>query len=106
VNTSMTIALALVMALSGTRACAQTEQPNAHHHTHHYAPHRTVHHHTVAHGPAMAPAPMVTAPAPQAGAFGLALPHIGPYPDNQGDENGLSLDPDDCMKGCIGGNPQ
>ena len=54
----------------------------------------------------MAPARMVTAPVPQAGAFGLALPHIAPYPDNQGDENGLSLDPDDCMKGCIGGNPQ
>ena len=99
-NTSMTIALALVMALSGTRAYAQTEQPNAHHHTHHYAPHHTVHHHTVAHGPAMAPAGVVAAP------FGLALPHIAPYPDNQGGEDGLSLDPDDCMKGCIGGNPQ
>ena len=59
----------------------------------------TVHHHT-------APAPVVTAPAPQAGPFGLALPHIAPYPDNQGDEDGLSRDPDDCMKGCIGGNPQ
>ncbi len=22
-----------------------------------------------------------------------------------GDDNGLSRDPDDCMKGCIGGNP-
>jgi hypothetical protein len=36
----------------------------------------------------------------------LALPHISPYPDNQGDDDGLSRDPDDCMKGCIGGNPQ
>jgi hypothetical protein len=36
----------------------------------------------------------------------LTLPHIAPYPDNQGDEDGLSSDPDDCMKGCIGGNPQ
>ena len=98
-NTSMTIALALVMALSGTRAYAQTEQPNAHHHTHHYAPHHAVHRQT-------APAPAATAPAPQAGAFGLALPHISPYPDNQGDDDGLSRDPDDCMKGCIGGNPQ
>ena len=96
-NTSMTVALALVMALSGTRAYAQTEQPNAHHHTHHYAPHHMVHRHT-------APAPVAT--APQAGPFGLALPHIAPYPDNQGGEDGLSLDPDDCMKGCIGGNPQ
>jgi hypothetical protein len=49
---------------------------------------------------------VVTAPAPQAGPFGLALPHIAPYPDNEGDEDGLSRDPDDCMKGCIGGNAQ
>jgi hypothetical protein len=105
VKTSTTIALALTMALSGSFAAyAQTEQPTAHHH--HYATHHTVHHHTVAHGPAMAPAPVATAPAPQAGPFGLALPHIAPYPDNQGDEDGLSRDPDDCMKGCIGGNPQ
>jgi hypothetical protein len=98
-NPSMTIALTLVMALSGSYAYAQTEQPNARYHTHHYAPHHAVHRHT-------APAPVATAPAPQAGPFGLALPHIAPYPDNQGDEDGLSLDPDDCMKGCIGGNPQ
>jgi hypothetical protein len=105
VNTSTAIALALATVLSGSCAYAQTEQPIVHHHTHHYAPHHTVHH-TVAHGPAMAPAPVVAAPAPQAGPFGLALPHIAPYPDKQGDEDGLSRDPDDCMKGCIGGNPQ
>jgi hypothetical protein len=99
VKTSTTIALALATVLSGSCAYAQTEQPIVHHHTHHYAPHHAIHHHT-------APAPVVTAPAPQAGPFGLALPHIAPYPDNQGDEDGLSLDPDDCMKGCIGGNPQ
>ena len=23
----------------------------------------------------------------------------------EGDDDGLSRDPDDCMKGCIGGNP-
>jgi hypothetical protein len=108
VKTSTTIALALTMALSGSLAAyAQTEQPNVHHPYHHYAPHHTVHHHTVAHGPAIGPAPVVAAPpAPQAAPFGLALPHIAPYPDNQGDEDGLSRDPDDCMKGCIGGNPQ
>lgn len=99
-NTSMTIALALATALSGSCAYAQTEQPIVHRHTHrYYPPHPAVHHHT-------APAPVVTAPAPQAGPFGLALPHIAPYPDNEGDEDGLSRDPDDCMKGCIGGNAQ
>jgi hypothetical protein len=103
VKTSITLALALAMALSGSFAVyGQTEQPIAHHD--HYAPHHTVHHHIVAHGPTMAP--VATAPAPQAGPFGLALPRIAPYPDNQGNEDGLSRDPDDCMKGCIGGNPQ
>jgi hypothetical protein len=107
VKTSTTLALALAMALSGSLAAyAQAEQPIVHHHPHHDAPGHAVHHHYVAHGPAMAPAPVATSPAPQAGPFGLALPHIAPYPDNQGDEDGLSRDPDDCMKGCIGGNPQ
>ena len=60
---------------------------------------------TVAHGPAMAPAGVVAAPpAPQAAPFGLALPHIAPYPNNKGDEDGLSEDQDDCNKGCIDGN--
>ena len=43
-------------------------------------------------------------PAPQAAPFGLALPHIAPYPDGKGDEDGLSEDQDDCNKGCIDGN--
>ena len=105
-KTSTTIALALAVALSGSLAAhAQTEQPAVHHHTHHYAPHHAVHHHYVAHGPAMAPAGVVVAPpAPQAAPFGLALPHIAPYPDNKGDEDGLSEDPNDCNKGCIDGN--
>jgi hypothetical protein len=106
VKTSSTIALALATVLSGSLAAyAQTEQPNVHHHTHHYAPHHAVHRHYVTHGPAMAPAPVVAAPpAPQAAPFGLALPHIAPYPDGKGDEDGLSQDPDDCNKGCIDGN--
>ena len=92
--------MALAMALSGSLAAhAQTEQPAVHHHTHHYAPHHAVHHHYVAHGPAIAPAPVVAAP------FGLALPHIAPYPDNKGDEDGLSDDTDNCNKGCVGGAP-
>ena len=105
-KTSATIALAFAVALSGSLAAyAQTEQPTVHHHTHHYAPHHTVHHHTVAHGPAMAPAPVVAAPpAPRAAPFGLALPHIAPYPNNKGDEDGLSEDGNDCNKGCIDGN--
>jgi hypothetical protein len=33
------------------------------------------------------------------------FPHIAPYPPGQGDTDGLSRNPDDCNKGCIGGNP-
>ena len=105
-KTSSIIALALATVLSGSLAAyAQTEQPTPYHHyhVHHYVgPHHTVHHHYVAHGPAMAP--VVTVPAPQAGPFGLSLPHIAPYPDNKGDEDGMSEDQDDCNKGCIDGN--
>ena len=106
-KTSTTLALALAMALSGSLAAyAQTEHPAVHHHYHqYYPPHHAVHHHYVAHGPAMAPAPVVVAPpAPHAAPFGLALPRVAPYPDNKGDEDGLSEDPNDCNKGCIDGN--
>jgi len=52
-----------------------------------------------------APAAASTAAAPQAAPFGLSWPHIAPYPDGKGDEDGLSEDPDDCNKGCIDGAP-
>jgi hypothetical protein len=32
-------------------------------------------------------------------------PAFKPFPPGQGDSDGLSRDPDDCDKGCIGGNP-
>lgn len=104
------IALAFATLLSGSLAAhAQTEQPTPyrHDHVHHYVgPHHTVHHHFVAHNPAPAPAPVSasTTAAPQAAPFGLSWPHIAPYPDNKGDEDGLSEDPNDCNKGCIDGN--
>ena len=109
-KTSTTIALALATVLSGSLAAyAQTEQPTPYHHYHAHhvqGPHHTVHHHSVAHNPAEAPAPaaVATTPAPQAAPFGLAFPHIAPYPDGKGDEDGLSEDQDDCNKGCIDGN--
>jgi hypothetical protein len=105
VKTLTTIALALAAAMSGSFAAYAQTEPTVHHHDHHtYPSHRPVHHHYVAHGPAIAPAPVVEAPPPQAAPFGLALPHIAPYPDNKGDEDGLSGDQDDCNKGCIDGN--
>jgi hypothetical protein len=35
----------------------------------------------------------------------VAEPVLRPYPEDQGDTHGLSRDPDDCDRGCIGGNP-
>jgi hypothetical protein len=99
------IAVGFAALLSGSIAAyAQTEQPTTHHHyhVHHYVgPHHTVHHHYVA---APEPVPAAAAIPPQAAPFGLAFPHIAPYPDNKGDEDGLSEDEDDCNKGCIDGN--
>jgi hypothetical protein len=103
VKTSSIAALALATVLSGSlTAYAQAEQPTIHHH---YGPHRTVHRHFVAHNPAPSPErAAATTAAPQAAPFGLALPHIAPYPDGRGDEDGMSEDQDDCNKGCIDGN--
>jgi hypothetical protein len=104
------IALALATLLSGSLAAyAQSEQPTRYYQVHHHhGPHHTVHNHFVGHNPAEAPAPTAAvtnpAPAPQAVPFGLAFPHIAPYPDGKGDEDGLSEDPNDCNKGCIDGN--
>jgi hypothetical protein len=111
VKRSTTIALALATLLSGPLAAySQTEQPTVPYH--HYpvhrfqGPHHTFHHHFVAHNPPPAVAPVVVAapPAAQALPFGLSWPHIAPYPDGKGDEDGLSEDPNDCNKGCIDGN--
>jgi hypothetical protein len=103
------LGIVLASVLAPPTAFAQAEQTTAHRHDHvHHdvGPHHTVHHHDVAHGPAMAPVRAAAAivPAPQPAPFGLSLPHIAPYPNNKGDEDGLSEDPDDCNKGCIDGN--
>ena len=104
-KTSIALALATLLS-SSLAAYAQTEQsttPYHHNHVHHVeGPHHTVHQHFVVHNPAETPA--ATTAAPQAAPFGLALPHIAPYPDGKGDEDGLSEDQDDCNKGCIDGN--
>jgi hypothetical protein len=100
--------IALATFLSGSLAAySQTEQPAAHYHVHHVqGPHHTAHHRFVAHNPtpAASRAAAATTAAPQATPFGLAFPHIAPYPDNRGDEDGLSGDENDCNKGCVDGN--
>jgi hypothetical protein len=54
--------------------------------------------------PVAPPVVVATPPAVPAQPFGLAFPHIAPYPDNKGDEDGTSEDENDCNKGCIDGN--
>ena len=46
-----------------------------------------------------------TPQAPPAGSAPIVFPGIAPYPNGQGDEDGLSRHIGDCNKGCIGGNP-
>jgi hypothetical protein len=98
VKTSIPIALALATSLSGSLAAyAQTEQPTVHHH------HVHRHYHYGAHNPA--PVPIAQQPGevvapPQTNQMFKPYAHPG-----EGDDDGLSRDPDDCMKGCIGGNP-
>ena len=49
--------------------------------------------------PLAAQNPAVATPAPVA-----SEPLLRPYPEGQGDTDGLSRNPDDCDRGCIGGN--
>jgi hypothetical protein len=63
----------------------------------------TRHHHQGRHPTHAAPAPTTKPslpPAQSGNSQGRPYAHPG-----EGDNDGLSRDPDDCMKGCIGGNP-
>lgn len=103
------VALAACVSLPAI-AIAQEPGPQApsgyHHAVHHHVHHRQRYHvhRFEAQNPAVAPAAATTA-APQAAPFGLSWPHIAPYPDNKGDEDGLSGNTDDCNKGCVNGAP-
>jgi hypothetical protein len=60
------------------------------------------HHHQGRPTPA-APAPAIKRSLPPAQSGNS---QVKPYAHHgEGDNDGLSRDPDDCMKGCIGGNP-
>jgi len=101
-RTPATTALTFAALLSASLAAsAQTDQPTVHHyhHVHH-------HHHYIAHGPAperAAARPGEAVETPPTATNQMFRPYAQP---GEGDNDGLSRDPDDCMKGCIGGNPQ
>ena len=110
-KTSTTIALALATALSGSLAAyAQTEQPTVHRHitsiitTGRIIRFITIMWRTIR---LQRPRRWLSSRANRS-RVGLLrqtrcsspMPHPG-----DGDDDGLSRDPDDCNKGCIGGNP-
>ena len=109
-RTSAIVALAFVASLAAPVAApAQTAEPTTpyhHYQVHRFqGPHHAVHHHFVTHNPSQASA----AQRPSAAVESVPLqtdqmfrPYAHP---GEGDDDGLSRDPDDCMKGCIGGNP-
>ena len=108
-KTLTTLALGLAALLSGSLAAyAQTDEPAPIHHyqVHRFrGPHHTVHHRFAAHHPAPAaaaerPGEAIETAPPQTNPVFKPYAHPG-----EGDDDGLSRDPDDCMKGCIGGNP-
>ena len=107
-KTSAIVPLVFAASLAAPAvAAAQTAEPAPYHryYVHHVqGPHHYVHNRNVAPPPVATPAPAASA-APQSAPFGLALPHIAPYPDNKGDEDGLSGDTNDCNKGCVDGAP-
>jgi hypothetical protein len=102
-----------LVACASVPAMAAAQEPVAgatsgYHHSVHHPVHNRQHdrgRRFEAHNPAPASATSAAAAAgPQAAPFGLALPHIAPYPNGKGDADGLSEDQDDCNKGCIDGN--
>jgi hypothetical protein len=74
----------------GAPSAAFAQEPVKPVHTHHHPAQR--------HATVQQPVP---APAPES-AGSMSKPYAHP---GDGDDDGISRDPDDCMKGCIGGNP-
>jgi hypothetical protein len=92
VKYSLGLAVALTIVAS---AAAAIENAPGRHHRHHHR-----HHHTTQ------PATNRPAPAAQNGNLDRIRSPLKPYPHSgDGDNDGLSRDPDDCNKGCIDGNP-
>jgi hypothetical protein len=91
-NACLLVATCAVLAVS-TAWATESAAPRHHHHGRH-----------VTHA---APAPTAERPVPAAESrpdtsHSLFQPYAHP---GEGDDDGLSRDPDECMKGCIGGNP-
>jgi hypothetical protein len=88
------LAIAGIAALTVFPAWAAENAPT-HHHRHH------AHHVTQT-----APAPVVQQPAQAAESWPVGSMFKQYARPGEGDNDGLSFNPDDCMKGCIGGDPR
>ena len=88
-RTRISLTVALAATLSASAAWA-SDAATAH-------PHRHGHHVRRAAPPLVAPAPVQSAGSGGLGSLFKPYAHPG-----DGDADGLSRDPDDCMKGCIG----
>jgi hypothetical protein len=91
-NACLLVATCAVLAVS-TAWATESAAPRHHHHGRH-----------MTHA---APAPTAERPVPATESrpdtsHSLFSPYAHP---GEGDDDGLSRDPDECMKGCIGGNP-
>jgi hypothetical protein len=87
------LGLAVALTIVASAAAAVENAPVRHHRQHER-------HHTTQ------PATSPPAPAAQNGNPDTIRSPLTPYPHpGDGDNDGLSRDPDDCNKGCIGGNP-
>ena len=93
----MGIAIAIALAAPAQAGEAADSGLVRHHHPAHRHAHRAIH--------AEAIAPNATAQVPPSATAPILFPAARPYPNGQGDEDGLSRDINDCNKGCIGGNP-
>ena len=88
-NACLLVAMCAVLAASTAWAA---ENATSRHHHHRHGRHVT---HT-------APAPVPAAESGSADRFQPFKPYAHP---GDGDDDGLSRDPDECNKGCIDGNP-
>ncbi len=83
------------MALPAFAAENAAATPVHHHHVYRHIHRTTGTVEIVPNATALAPAPLASQ---------SWFPHVAPYPNGEGDEDGLSRHIGDCNKGCIGAN--
>ncbi len=91
---SIAVAALLGMVFSASCAAAADSGAPRPHHRHHV--HRAI---------APAPRAETRSPAAEERSRRAVEPSTRNHPDADGDQDGLSTNPDNCNTGCVGGNP-